>query len=115
MALHIRFDGDLAILSNFARLLNDPRHFDAGRDVKELLDQGYRHFILDLTGLHELGSTSIGLLMTLTRQVRQGRGELVLASVNRPTQHYLQDMRMDDYWEIFPNVDQARRFFRPAP
>ena len=40
MAVNIRLDGDIAILSNFARLMNDPRYVDASRDVQEMLDQG---------------------------------------------------------------------------
>ena len=51
MALNIRFDGDVAILSNFARLMNDPRYVDAARDVQDLLDQGYRQYIIELTGV----------------------------------------------------------------
>ena len=44
------------VLSNFGRLLNDPRHFDASRDVREELEQGHRAFVLDLDGLRDLGS-----------------------------------------------------------
>ena len=39
MSLNIRIDGDIAILSNFARLMNDPRYVDARMDLRDLLDQ----------------------------------------------------------------------------
>src|SRR5262245_7378161 len=85
MPLNIRNDGDVVVLSNFARLMNDPRYVDAGRDVRDLLDQGRRHFILDLGGVRETGSSFLGVLMTLTRQIRQHRGEAVLACLSRET------------------------------
>src|SRR4051794_6832456 len=116
MVLNTRIDGDVAILSNFGGLLNDPRHFDAGRDVKELLEQGYRKFVLELGGIREMGSTSMGLLMTLTRQVRKERGEVVLANLNKITSDYIDKMQLESYWDLFDDAEEATAFFdrRPA-
>lgn len=110
--LNVRVDGDLVVLSNFGPLLNDPRHFDAGRHLQELLDQGRRRFVLELKGIREMGSTSMGLLVTLTRQVRQQGGELVLAGASRETLAFLDEMAMDDYWDVFESVDDAKAFFQ---
>jgi anti-sigma B factor antagonist len=111
MPLNIRIDGDLAILSNFGRLLNDPRHFDASRDVRELLDEGRRNFVLELASLRELSPTSLGLLTTLTRLVRQYDGEVVLANVSQAAEDYIEMMHMDTYWDIVESVEDARAFF----
>lgn len=112
MVLNIRIDDDVAVLSDFGRLLNDPRHFDAGRDVKDVLDRGYRKFILDLGGIREMGSTALGLLTTLTRQIRQDGGEAVLASRDPVVEGYLDEMKMDAFWDIFEGVAEAKRFFQ---
>jgi anti-anti-sigma factor len=110
MLVHARFVGDVAVLSNFGRLLNDPRHFDAGRDVQELLDQGYRRFVLELGGIREMGPTGIGLLTTLTRLVRRSGGEAVLANPSPRMEQIIDAMKMDAYWEVFASVDEAREF-----
>lgn len=116
MAVHIRIDGDVAILSNFGPLLNDPRHFDVGRDVDGLLDEGLRAFVLELSGLREMGATALGLLVTITRRVRQAGGEVVLARVARGTAEYLEGMRLEEYWDSFPSADAAvASFRRPSP
>src|SRR5205807_7448685 len=83
MPINIRFDGDVVVLSNFARLMNDPRYVDASRDLRDLLDQGRWDFVLDLGGVRETGSSFLGVLMTLTRQIRQHRGEAILAHLSR--------------------------------
>jgi anti-sigma B factor antagonist len=108
MPINIWDDGDVTVLSNFGRLLNDPRHFDAGRDVRALLDEGRRRFVLDLSTLRELGDTALALLTTLTRQIRQAGGEAVLANVSRGAERYLDEMRMDSYWDVFDSVEEAR-------
>jgi anti-sigma B factor antagonist len=110
MAIHIRFAGEVAVLSGIGRLMNDPRHFDAGRDVRELLDQGYLGFVLELGGVRETGSTLLGLLTTLTRQVRVEGGEMVLANVGPAVERYLDEMRMDSYWDVFDDAEAAVGF-----
>ena len=112
MPLNIRIDGDVAILSNFARLMNDPRYVDARGDLRDLLDQGYRKFVLDLSGARETGPSFLGLLMTLTRQVEHDRGEAVLANLSREMQRYLGEMQMEDYWDVFASVQEGTEFFR---
>ena len=113
MPLNIEVDGDVVVLSNFGRLMNDPRYVDASRDVSELLDQGLKNFILDLDSVRETGSGFLGLLMTITRRIRQHDGEVVLAHLNPHMEKFIEMMQMDDYWEIFKNVEEAKEFFNP--
>jgi len=113
--LNVRFDGEIVILSNFGGLLNDPRHFDASRDVRNILDQGYRKFVFELAGIREMGSTAFGLLMTLTRQIRQLEGETVLVRLSRDTRRSIEEMRLEDYWEMFEHVEEAEVYYRQEP
>lgn len=110
MALNIRFDGAVAVLSNFARLMNDPRYVDAARDVKDLLDQGYRHYVIELTNVRETGPSFLGGLMTISREIRNRGGDVVLARPGREVEKYLVMMQMDEYWDIFESVEEAEEF-----
>jgi hypothetical protein len=62
MPLNIRMDRDVLILSNVGRLVNDPRSVDANRDTRDMLDQAFSKFVLDLTGIRETGSSFLGLV-----------------------------------------------------
>jgi anti-anti-sigma factor len=110
MPLNMRVDRDVVILSNLGRLMNDPRYFDASRDMRDMLDQGFRKFILELGGVREVGSSLLGLLTTMTRQVRQHDGELVLAHLSQDMEKFIEEMRMDDYWDVFTGVEAASKF-----
>ncbi len=112
MALNVRFDGNVAILSNFARLMNDPRYVDAARDVAGLLDEGTRAFVIELAGVRETGSSFLGVLMTITRAIRAAGAEAVLAHPSRDVQAHLAEMKLDEYWDVFGSVDEAVRFFQ---
>jgi ABC-type transporter Mla MlaB component len=89
MAMNIRVEGNVAILSNFARLMNDPRYVDAARDVHDMLDQGMRNYVLELAGVKETGSSFLGVLMTITREIRRAGGEAELAHLSRDVEKYL--------------------------
>jgi anti-anti-sigma regulatory factor len=113
MGLHIRIEGRLVVLSNVGNLLNDPAHTDAAFQIRDLLEQGYRAFILELNDLHEIGKVLPGLLVTWTRQIRQAKGEIVLVSRADRFQKYLEGMRLDDYWDTFRTVPEAAAFLAP--
>jgi anti-sigma B factor antagonist len=115
MPLNIRVDGDIVIMSNFGRLMNDPRYIDASRDTSDFLEQGFTKFILDLGGFRETGTSFLGLLMTMTRRIRQHGAEAVLARLAPDTERFMSDMQLDDYWDIFKTVEEASRFFRRDP
>jgi anti-anti-sigma factor len=115
MALNIRTQDDVVVLSNFARLMNDPRYVDATRDVLDLIDQGMRHFVLELAGVRETGSSLLGVLMTITREIRKHGGEAVLAHPSPAVERHLLEMQLDDFWDFFPTVGEAVAFYhRPA-
>jgi anti-sigma B factor antagonist len=115
LALNIRIDDDIVIMSNFGRLMDDPRYVDAPREASELLDQGFKKFILDLGGVKESGSGFLALLLTMTRRIRQDHGEAVLSRASQHIEKVLFDMRMDDYWDIFKSVEEASQFFAERP
>jgi hypothetical protein len=110
MAIHVRFEGEVAILGGIASLMNNPRHFDASRDVGELLDRGILRFVLEMDHIRETGPTVLGLLTTLTRKIRQAEGEAVMANLTRPMGKFLDEMRMDAYWDVFDDVESAVEF-----
>src|SRR5258707_1319705 len=112
MAMNVRIDDGLAVLSNIGRLMNDPRHVDADRDVQELLDQGIAAFVIELRDIGTLGPAGLGLLTTLTRTVRREGGELVLACVRPTLGEHLEEMSMDTYWDVFSSVADAKDFYR---
>ena len=113
MPINVNYQGEVVILSNFARLMNDPRHVDASRDVRELLEEGRREFVLDLNNLREIGDAGLGLLTTLTRLIGKYEGEVVLANVRKEMIHFLDEMRMDAYWEIFDTEQEALAYYKP--
>ena len=111
MPIHVRFEGEIVVLSNVGRMMNDPRYFDAGQEVRDLLAEGSRSFIIDFRGVGEPGAPLLGILMTITRAIRKEKGEVVLAGLRQDMLKYLDEMRMEDFWEVFRSVGEAKGHF----
>ena len=112
MALNIRTQDGVTVLSNFGRLMNDPKHFDAAADVHDRLDLGEREFVLEMNGVHETGGSFLGLLMTITREIRKRGGDVVLARPSPAIRRLVLDMHLDDFWDVFDDLDEAVAFYR---
>lgn len=111
MSLQIRIEEGVAILSSVGGLMNDPRYVDASRDVKGLLDEGIKAFVIEMRGVHEAGGPLLGLLMTMTREIRRRGGEVALANVGKGMQAYLAGMMMEEFWDTYRGVDEAKSSF----
>ena len=86
----------------------------ANQEVQDLLERGFPHFVLELCDVQEAGAPFLGLLMTLTRLIRQADGEVVLACLSRSVTKGIEEMQLDEYWDHFPNVEVAVAFFEGA-
>jgi len=114
MSLNLRIDGKLAVLSNIARLMNDPRYSTAARDLEPLLGQGIRRFAIELVNVNDTGSALVGLLMTLSRRIRAAGGDVVLVRCSPAVRHYLEEMQLDSYWEMLTDLEEAHTYFDRA-
>lgn len=111
MSINIRVEDGMTILSNFGRLMNDPKHFDAPQEVAGWLDQGERDFVMELNSVHETGAGFLGLLTTITRTIRKAGGDVVIVRPSPAVRRLVDEMRMDDFWDLFDTLEEARDFY----
>jgi anti-sigma B factor antagonist len=91
----IRLDGDLIGEAIGGRLLEA---------VQDLLFEGARHFVIDLSAVRYVNSAGIGLLITLLTKIRNKDGEMVLM---RPSGHFNKLLLITKLNKIFHVVEQA--------
>jgi anti-anti-sigma factor len=54
-----------------------------------------------------MGSSGLGLLLTITRLVRRRGGDVVLISPGRGLEKTIREWRMDAVWECVESVEEA--------
>ncbi|MDG2200802.1 MAG: STAS domain-containing protein [Phycisphaerales bacterium] len=81
-------------------------------DIGELIDGGLRRLIIDCSRLDYISSMGIGVLLGLSRRMKARGGEVKLSSVRGLIVQALHIARLDSFFQVYRDVDQARLAFR---
>ena len=75
--------------------------------VQDLLKQGLRHFIFDLSGVTHIDSTGIGrFISSLNITMREG-GSLRMAGASGQVRDSFRVTRLDTIFKFYSNVEEA--------
>jgi anti-sigma B factor antagonist len=76
-------------------------------EIKEMIRQGYKYFLLDLGKVKWMNSSGIGTLMSSWGTVLQHKGILKLANVTKKIESLLVITQLIQFFETFDSVERA--------
>jgi len=85
----------------------DALHHEHAELHNALLEPGVRHLVVDLGNVEFLGSLMLGVIIKLSRDVKEQGGQVVLCSVSEPMQNILQAQNLTSVWRQFAGRDEA--------
>ena len=103
-------DKDVLILSADGGL-NSQNAEEFVDELQTLVDAGARKLILDCTRLSYISSYGIGILIRLHKKLAKVGGEVKIAALDSPVVKVLRFLHLDQVFEIYQNVGEARRAF----
>jgi anti-sigma B factor antagonist len=77
--------------------------------VIKLLEEGHRHFILDLGFVPFMDSMGLGVIVAVTKRVREHDGSLRIASVSGRILRIFDLSGMRESYEIYHSSEEATR------
>ncbi|MGW2830420.1 STAS domain-containing protein [Streptomyces sp. NPDC001286] len=75
--------------------------------VIKLLDEGHRHFVLDLGFVTFMDSMGLGAMVAITKRIRERDGSLRIASVSGRVLRLFELSRMRESYDIYPSTAEA--------
>jgi anti-sigma B factor antagonist len=75
--------------------------------VIKLLDEGHRHFVLDLGFVRFMDSMGLGVIVAITKRIREHEGSLRIASVSGRMLRIFDLSGMLESFEIHPSTAEA--------
>ncbi len=81
-------------------------------EIEALIDGGLRRLIVDCSSLEYISSVGIGVLLGLNRRMKARGGEVKLSAVRGLIVQVLHISKLDTFFQIYRDVDQARLSFR---
>jgi anti-sigma B factor antagonist len=82
--------------------------------VIKLLDEGHRHFVLDLSFVPFMDSMGLGVIVAITKRIREHEGSLRIASVSGRVLRLFDLSGMRESYEIYPSTREATQS-TPSP
>ena len=112
LVIQQRRAGDVVILDLNGRLwiLDLPL-----RDLmNDLLTEGQRCFVLNLTGVSYIDSSGLGQLITIWTSIRNRDGHMTILNPTKRVQRLLEITRLDAVFKILENENEAIQSVRKA-
>lgn len=75
--------------------------------VLECLEEGARSFVVDFARTDYVDSSGLGVLVSLSKKIREAEGELRLSSLNMDLQTLFELTKLDTLFQICGNLEEA--------
>lgn len=75
--------------------------------VQDAMDQGARRFVIDFTPTAYIDSSGLGALVSMSKRVRQGGGDLRLAGLNEDLRSLFELTKLDTLFVISETPAEA--------
>ncbi len=110
MAFHLRKDGDVTVVDVDGQLIVGNRQ-ELKQAVLEELDGGARKFLIDFSNTGYIDSSGLGVLVSLSKKIREQGGELRLASLNEDLRTLFELTKLDTLFRIGADREEALQGF----
>ncbi|GLV75958.1 STAS domain-containing protein [Streptomyces hygroscopicus] len=77
--------------------------------VIKLIDEGHHHFVLDLGFVTFMDSMGLGVIVAITKRIREHEGSLRIGSVSGRILRIFDLSGLRDSYEICPSTEEATR------
>jgi len=75
--------------------------------INELIEEKPARLVVDLSGVTYIDSSGLAVLINATHDMEDYGGILMLAGVREEVRPILETARLENYFLIFPSVDEA--------
>jgi anti-sigma B factor antagonist len=109
-----RSAGDVIVLDAAGRMTRNDGSGVLKKHVTDILEQGQRHLLINLTGIDYLDSTCVGEMVSTFITVRNSGGALKLFGTNPRIQALLSITKLDTVFENHDTESAALAAFAPS-
>jgi anti-sigma B factor antagonist len=106
MTFQVTKSGDVLVIDVEGQLIVGNRQ-ELKQKVLEELEGGERKFVVDFSNTGYIDSSGLGVLVSLSKKIREQGGELRLASLNEDLRTLFELTKLDTLFKIADSRDEA--------
>jgi anti-sigma B factor antagonist len=110
MGFEVAKQGDITVLDVEGQLIVGNRQ-ELKQKVLEELENGERKFLIDFERTGYIDSSGLGVLVSLSKKIREQGGELRLANLNEDLRTLFELTKLDTLFQISSSRDEALASF----
>jgi anti-sigma B factor antagonist len=110
MGFEVGKEGDITLLDVEGQLIVGNRQ-ELKQKVLEELENGERKFLIDFERTGYIDSSGLGVLVSLSKKIREQGGELRLANLNEDLRTLFELTKLDTLFQISSSRDEALSSF----
>lgn len=110
MTFSVRKQDDITLIEVHGQLIVGNRQ-ELKQRVLEELEGGARRFLIDFAGTAYIDSSGLGVLVSLSKKIREQGGELRLANLNEDLRTLFELTKLDTLFHIAGSRDEALSSF----
>lgn len=112
MALKEQMHGDVAVIDLKGKLMGGPETSAVHTKVKELVADGVKKVVFDLSKVTWMNSTGLGALMGSMTTLRNADGDLKLSNVTDKVKSLFMITKLITIFDTFDTVEDAINAFK---
>lgn len=110
MTFQVETEGDLTVIAVEGQLIVGNRQ-ELKQTVLDALENGARKFLIDFAGTGYIDSSGLGVLVSLSKKIREHGGELRLANLNDDLRSLFELTKLDTLFQIAKSREEAQASF----
>ena len=110
MGFRVSRNGDVTLVEVEGQLIVGNRQ-ELKQQVLDRLDGGDRKFVIDFANTGYIDSSGLGVLVSLSKKIREQGGELRLSSLNEDLRTLFELTKLDTLFRIAENKEKALEGF----
>ncbi len=112
MKVKTRMEGDIAVVHVSGKLMGGPESENMRNEIKTLIEDGVKKFVINLHGVPWINSTGLGALMAVYTSVQRSEGSLTLCHVSDRIQSLFMITKLLTIFDTHPSEKEAIESFK---
>jgi len=107
--MKFRFDShhDYVVIKLSGDVMGGPSYEPLHDRVRNLVEQGYHSFVIDLSTARWINSTGLGIMISIFRTVRAAGGRMAVCGANKRIRGIYFVSQLDKVFQTYQTVDEG--------
>ncbi len=107
MAAKEKIVDDVCVLMVKGKLMGGTETDECHNRVKEIVEQGVKKFVIDLSNVKWVNSRGLGMLMACYTSLKNANGEMKLSGVTKKVNSLLMMTKLNTIFDCYDNSERA--------